>query len=175
MKRLADLIGAQLRVHLVVHRHERPAAPQRTVSATTRVPVDATFRLPPAACAAHIPADSTLTRRVENEFPLSGAIPSERARRWDCGKMHAHGGASQHKGGFYGRIPSFALVLVRFRSPGSRGPPGWRGRGWGRYPQNTASFAGTFSVQSRVKLPAGSLEISPPILPFLSRTVSHVS
>ena len=35
-------------------------------------------------------------------------------------------------------------------------------------PQNTASLAGTFSVQSRVKLPAGSLETSPPILRFLS-------
>ena len=45
---------------------------------------------------------------------------------------------------------------------------GWRERGWGRYPQNTASFAGTFSVQSRVKLPAGSLETSPPILRFLT-------
>ena len=69
LKRLADLVGAQLRVHLVVHRHERPAVPQHTVSAATHVPVDETSRLLPAACATHIPADSTLTRRVENTFP----------------------------------------------------------------------------------------------------------
>lgn len=35
--------------------------------------------------------------------------------------------------------------------------------GGGRYPQNAASLAGTFSVQSREKLPVGSLETSPPI------------
>ena len=73
-------------------------------------------------------------------------------------------------GGIYWRIPSFALVLVRSRTRGSRAPflTGWHAWGWGRYPQNTASLAGTFSVQSRVKLPAGSLETSPPILRFLS-------